>query len=273
MKKLLLVMFVAACMGGALKAEYPCDTSCNVGCYCADWYLATRGALTWHNTGKIHGPLGSGVTRFDVGGSASVAIGYNLPCWNLRIEGEGLYQRNSVKTVALNGLDPAFFDGLATVGNCVANGASTDFALMANLFYDYCLTQCVKLYVGAGLGVSFNRLRVSTDNQPVPMPGATVPIGVISLSQVGKNIAQVYNAIGQPQLAALASTLHETDTNTVFAWNIMAGFTYALNPCWNLDLGYRLFVTSKLSYNRQAGFGKTNTPIVNRAEIGLRYAF
>lgn len=255
-------------------AVAPCVAPCQPCCMPSCWYWAARGALTWHNDLKFNSRLHNmGNLRLDykVGGSASLALGYYftcLPCF--RIELEALYQRNSLKSATFNNLG---INLAPSNGTHPANGANSDFALMANLFYDYDLGCCFKVYLGAGLGVSRTRIRFSTLTMP---PNANLnpsdfgPISTHTFALVG---SEVLAAAGFTEDAAILANIVAATNHTYFAWNVMGGLTYALSPCWNLDLGYRLFAKTKLKINQQAGYNKPNIPLISRLELGLRYNF
>lgn len=258
MKKRLLVLSILAltslnlyanCGYGNGCGPIPCDTPC---CYPSSWYVATRGAVTWRRDVNFNTTSGVNLsTDFKEGGSASFALGYNFQCICMRLELEALYQRNSMKSVTFSNFPTGSAEFNTTMST---NGAVQDFALMANLYYDFNFCSCLKFYVGGGIGIDWNRIRLST---------LTLP------NQLGVSSLQDFNLIVGNPFPGIKSSKH----STYFAWNAMAGLTYTLTPCWYLDLGYRLFSTTKLKFNGDSGFSKSNIPLVHRAEAGLRYNF
>lgn len=281
MKNAILILSLLMLSSLCLRANYvdgnfgvPCavEPCCPPSC----WYFATHGAVVWQNhltfetKSAVHLNNASEKFEYKVGGSGSVAIGMNLsPCW--RFEVEGLYQRNSMKSVALSGVPildlPVPFGAVDLNRSYPANGSISDFALMGNLFYDFNLGCCFKIYLGAGLGVAFNHIRFTTIT--FPFVGS---IGVVSTQDFANAIADVLAIEGFSEAAAIMRNIKSSSSHTYFAWNVMGGLSYELTPCWILDLGYRLFVKTKIKFNEDA-FGKSNIPLTHRAEIGLRYLF
>lgn len=251
MKKRLLILSILALTSLSLKANCgkancacdpclcpsPCATPC---CYPSSWYFATRGAVTWRNdidftvrnTGHIS-------TDLKTGGAVSAALGYNFQCICMRFELETLYQRNSFKSFTLTSPDPLLAPFVGTYG---VHGALQDLALMANLYYDFNLCSCLKFYLGAGVGIDWNRVSFS------------------------KTIVVTTPGINPLELDAAKNKAY-------FAWNAMAGFSYPMTPCWYLDLGYRIWGTNKIKLNLDPGSTKSNVPLVQRVEAGFRYMF
>lgn len=220
----------------------PCAAVCAATpcCYPSAWYVSTKGALTWRNHLDFDLPLGGTLsTHLKTGGGANIAMGYNFQCVCMRFEGELLYQRNSFKSFTLTTPDPLLAPFVGTFG---VHGAIQDLALMANLYYDFCLLS-MKFYLGAGIGADFNRISFS------------------------KTIV----VLTTPTISVLE--LDASQNKTYFAWNAMAGFSYPLTECWFLDLGYRIWGTNKIKLNLNPGNLKSNIPLVQRAEFGFRYNF
>lgn len=265
MKKRFLILSILALTSLSLKANCgkadcacdpclcPAPTPC---CYPSSWYIATRGALTWHNNLKFNTNIGLGTFHDDykIGGGANFAIGYNFQCIPMRFEIEGLYQRNNRTSTKLTNV-PAFLSALGNT-SLPATGSVQDFALMANLYYDFNLCSCLKFYLGGGIGIDFNRLRFST----VFIPGS----GEVSDASVLRGLIPFFPAL---------NNLISAENNTLFAWNAMAGFSYPITQCFYLDLGYRIWGTTGIPFNPSAGFKKSNLPLVQRAEAGFRYNF
>lgn len=67
----------------------------------------------------------------------------------------------------------------------------------------------------------------------------------------------------------------KNNLDTVFAWQLMSGFSYALSDEWDLILGYRLFATAKptLAKFHNEKLKMTKMPLSNNVELGLRFKF
>jgi len=126
------------------------------------------------------------------------------------------------------------------------SGIKSNTALMANLFCDIPVTDLISLYVGAGAGVaSVNGKKI------VPQKGDS------KSSKFKKKHGHL---------------------DTVFAWQGMAGLSYAISDNVDLITGYRLFATAKPSFNTGYQSVKLkhklkNIPLVHSVEIGLRFKF
>lgn len=145
--------------------------NCAPNCYSTDpccpsnWYVAASGSVAWHNDHKFTSTSGIEIdiaTReYKIGYGAAASLGYifNLcNCWNLRLEGEVVWRRNSLKNETLTFVD----ENISTTRP--ANGYTQDIALMANLITDFPLFCDLNGYVGGGLGISFNQLDMSSVN-------------------------------------------------------------------------------------------------------------
>ena len=290
MKKLLITLGIAALTSITLQAANcgPSNTDCsscswkNTDCgspgfydscdklipyddysnCCFDlknWYLAVRGTVTWNEDLKI--------TSSDIflrmrlnqktGGGLSVALGYNInQC--MRFEIEGLYHRNSVQCINLTNPCGSSLLIAEPTGDKSVNGAIQDAALMGNFFYDYTICPCTQLFVGAGAGITFNRMRISTINTST---------GKVTFEQFFANMAGTF-----PGQATELNSVCPSKCHTYFAWNIMGGLSYELSPCWVIEVGYRLFAKNKIKFNQQL-FCKSKIPITHAVVAGLRYKF
>lgn len=165
MKNKLSLLFSAAvvCASTQIAAANCCGPNfCSYDPCCpSNWYVAASGSVAWHNDskftepGELPGEIVNSSIDYKVGGGAAASLGYRFPlcnCWNLRLEGEFVWRRNSFKNLSIVG------------GNTVPlKGHSQDIALMANLITDFPLYCNFGGYVGAGLGVSFNHISLRTD--------------------------------------------------------------------------------------------------------------
>ena len=244
MKKLLLILGFTIIASTNMHAK--CCNDCNSCCFapCA-MYVAGRGSLLWHNELDFNHALGTTTFDYKLGGGGGIAVGYNLYDMCMRFEVEAYYRRNSLDCVNISStaLATDFAQSPATAGSRNACGYMQDVSIMANLYYDFHLS-CVTLYVGGGIGIDFNRIKVKS-------------IGGIPISSFTGTLAGYKCA----------------EEDLYFAWNIMAGVAYPLNNCWTLEGGYRLFSKTKISFSQNVGFSKSNVPLTHGLEAGLRYSF
>lgn len=119
---------------------------------------------------------------------------------------------------------------------------TSNTSLMANVYYDIPAMECLSFYIGAGAGIS----------------------------SVNGKVNDVEFKQGSTQFKKRSGHL-----DNVFAWQIMAGATYALSEDWDLVAGYRLFGTAKPTLAKLGNdrLKMTSRPISNNVEIGLRFKF
>lgn len=207
--------------------------------HCAEesyWYLGATGSLVWHNDMDYdHASVpANGDSSFDIGGGFGLSAGYALPSYYMRAEAELLYRRNNLDSMDLTG---AFLG--ATAGSYSASGHTQDLAVMFNLVADIPVHELFSVYVGGGIGVSFNELE---------------------LDYVNRTSAETF-----------FTGLERKQNSTLFAWQVMGGVSYDINDTVALTAGYRLFATSKLSYNKNLGLSKSNIPMYHSIDLGLRF--
>lgn len=198
------------------------------------WYIAGTGALVFKNKNKAFVDANNGMeNKYKLGWGTSVAVGRTIDCW--RAEVELAYRRNKVKdyNVVENG----------TKNPVKAGAYSRDIAIMANVYYDLPVCNCLSVYIGAGAGVSFNEFAVEQD-------------------------------VGQGGNVSYSHRLYASQKNTLFAWQVMTGVAYDLSENWAITLGYRLFATMKPKYQLDNKVVKAKKiPFSNNIELGLRYKF
>lgn len=122
-------------------------------------------------------------------------------------------------------------------------GIKSNTSLMANVFYDVPVTDLISIYFGAGAGIS------SVNGKSI---------------KVEKNDSHI-----------LKLKKKHGHLDTVFAWQVMSGISYAISDNVDLIAGYRLFATGKPTI---AKLGKEkarlkNIPITQSVELGLRFKF
>lgn len=114
-----------------------------------------------------------------------------------------------------------------------ASGNANAFSVMGNGYHDFSTNGPIKPYVGAGIGVAR-----------------------VALSDVTVGGANAVN-----------------DSDTVFAYQGMAGFSYQLTPRATVYTGYRYFATLDPRFNDAAGQRITSEFASNNVELGYRLAF
>lgn len=129
-------------------------------------------------------------------------------------------------------------------------GFRSNTSLMANAYCDIPVTDVISIYLGAGAGIS-------SVNGKIPSE--------LIITQKGKKLF----------LDELKKKSGHLDT--VFAWQLMAGITFALSDNWDLVGGYRLFATTKptlaKTHHSKDKIKINKTPLSNNVEIGLRFKF
>lgn len=189
-----------------------------------NWYLAGSSSYVWHTNHHFPDsnrffPLGN-VRTYKYGGGANISLGYIFEdyykLWDLRFEGEIVYKRNALRHVKKR---------LRAVGR------TQDIALMANFITDIPVWDCIDLNIGAGVGISFNELRLASIH-------------------------------GFPVFPHLKS-------DEFFACQILCGITYNLFPDVALTAGYRLFATQKVKTPK--GFKCKDIPLTQSLDFGMRF--
>lgn len=152
------------------------DCSCPEpsGCF-SNWYIGGSGSIAWHNNHDFTDIVNFSDTiktsrDYKVGGGAAASLGYFFnvcDCWELRLEGEVIWRRNSLKSQR----EIFIIDGVPLVDDTFpANGYTQDIGLMVNCIADFPLYSDYVGYIGGGGGISFNQLvMTSVDNTPIPL--------------------------------------------------------------------------------------------------------
>lgn len=202
-------------------------------CSCGQWYVAASGSVVWHDELEFRGPNEfSSITNYKTGGGAAASLGY-LFClcngWDLRVEEEILYRRTSLDKGTIR-----FVSGgtiLADIGP--GSGHIQDTALMTNVLLDIPIAYNIGVYLGTGIGVSFNEVKFSN-------------------------------------IGALAVPFSNTSKDELFAWQLMIGFFYDFNRCLSLTAGYRLFMTEKIGDSSSTVKSREASKI-SSIDIGLMF--
>jgi OmpA-OmpF porin, OOP family len=122
---------------------------------------------------------------------------------------------------------------LDTVGGANASGDVNVFTGMVNVLYDLDVPWRIVPYVGAGIGAA----RVKANG------------------------------------AAPVSTTTIDDTDTGFAYQVMAGVEYAVTSQLMLNLGYRYFAVPDLTFTAANGASVETDYASHNVTLGLRYLF
>lgn len=202
-----------------------------------NWYIAGSPSVSWHNDLKFSTVIwDSKLTsrrqfNASLGGNASIGCSFDL-CkdWHLRIEGEAVYRRNPqdrlIDSMIEEGVVVSRFDD-------PAKGHSRDLAIMGNAYIDIPIYCRLDLYIGGGLGGSFNELEMSS--------------------------------FGDTQISPSSKKYR------LFAWQLMSGFSYNATKCIALTAGYRLFATKEVMTPGPAHHERCNNiPITQSIDIGFR---
>jgi opacity protein-like surface antigen len=189
-------------------------------------------------------------------------VGYRLaPHW--RIEVEGGYRPGHISSIKgdssralANAVCSGTYGGVPAggipAGACGTPGGSVKtFTGMFNVLYDFMPDSAFSPFIGAGVGA--NKVLVRANGQ-FNGPGGVGPV------------------------LAPAETYRIRDSDTVLAYQAIAGLTYAYDDHWNLDLTYRYLGGDDVTFAGRAS--GTNQPGDFSGEykdqsvtIGVRYAF
>lgn len=128
---------------------------------------------------------------------------------------------------------------------------SGNLSFMINAYYDIPVTEIVSFYLGAGAGASLV-------------------------------YGQEYNAVIANKKITQESWKYKY-LDTAFAWQGMAGITFALTERVDLYSGYRVFATTKPINNKSkintdgaivtTEYRSKNIPVTNNVEVGIRFKF
>lgn len=149
----------------------------------------------------------------------AVGIGYQFSCLfdvDLEINSRPAYSYSKFQTPVLGSSTPGFLGSktrkfelknVSALINIFVHGSGL------NLFYDLWYGTIIEPFIGAGLGVSYNKL----DNFHSVLATAFIP--------GSNNVGSIMNA----------------NQKSAFAWQFMIGLSLISNAKYGLDLGYRYF--------------------------------
>ncbi len=113
-------------------------------------YISGTGSVAWHNDWSITDGILTESLSHKIGGGGSIAIGLIMNQW--RLEVEGLIRHNSLDSAKIEVFDITYHQEKVT-------GYTQDKAIMLNAFYDIPVQECVSIYLGAGLGATFQKIK------------------------------------------------------------------------------------------------------------------
>ncbi len=211
-------------------------------------------------------------TGFKFGGSA----GYHFDN-GIRVEGELFYAQAKINKLTntqltLTGLTLPI--ELPAEVDLRGSGTAKQLGGMVNVFYDFDIGEAVTPYVGGGIGL------VRIDQSDVKYDTNAVKDEIAK--RVGEFAAGITNAdqrnavlAGLAPLAAV-EVPEPSGTDTVFAWQLGAGFGYAMTDTLTLQLGYRLQAVDGLEFtgtNDGAMVRAETDLLIHFLEIGVRHRF
>ncbi len=133
------------------------------------WYVGVEGGANWvkddnfkltGNVGALEsgegGPAQLGKANFDTGWAAMATVGYAFTN-NWRVELEGGYRHNKFKATVL---DPGDFTETAGEATAFYRGHLNEFTIMANVLYDFQLTDRLSLSLGVGAGADNSKWKM-----------------------------------------------------------------------------------------------------------------
>jgi len=261
------------------------------------YYVTGLGAVTWHRDMEIQQANISTIatqsldTDYHVGYGVAGAVGIGITkCW--RFEVEGYFRNNEGKGMMFN-------DPIAGSNRVSAHFHYRSFSLMANTFYDFCICDCLELYIGGGIGAAWVQFIADPFSVGVPndcgnpcfacpqcdIDGVIVPCEscctdstfqcdcpctrVVKRSTVGKKRLMEGPAEGTTPSYKLE--------NVRFAYQIMVGFAYTIACNIDAIAGYRLWGTTKeksrFINNGTIALSEHKAPLVSSLEFGLRFRF
>lgn len=199
--------------------------------------------------------------------SADLGFGYKFSNWlraDIIAEQRSTASRSGIGGTAVcpTGvvLNPGGLTTSLVNSNCDIHGASklSHWNLMANVYADLGTWGGLTPYVGAGLGLSHS---VVSGNTWATVNGTGAAYNSTLIDPLTLVTTNYYN-YSQAKSAAKSQ----------LAWNVMAGFGYALNEHATIDLGYRY-----LNMGRYTGLPDKNGAVLTRKltsqeiRLGVRY--
>lgn len=212
--------------------SWPCGSCGANWMNITDWYIAAGASIDWHRDLVILGGSTNEEFDFKPGWNAFGALGA-IVFYQWRVEFELAYHLSKIKNV-----QSSIAGTSATIS---VGGHIEDTPLMVNAYYDIPVMEFVGLYIGAGVGVSFNEFHASgyTNN--------------------GANVLKI------------------TKKEALFAWQFKAGLMVHVSCHGTFFAGYRFFGTGKPAgdFTRNTSNGNfdasfSRTPYLNALEVGIR---
>lgn len=266
--------------------------------WCPDhYYITGLGAVTKHRDMQIQQTNTSLITTemldtdykhgYGVGGAVGIGI---TKCWRFEVEG---YFRNN------EGENLVFNDPIVGANQINANFHYRSFSLMANTFYDLYICDCLKLYVGGGIGAAWvefiaDPFTVGVTNScdtpcfaclPCTDGSSPVECNDCCFNDTFGCSCPCFEATAERKVKqkrllqgpADGTTPSYKLENVRFAYQIMVGFAYTIACNIDAIAGYRLWGTTKeknrFINNGTMAISEQKAPFVSSVEFGLRYRF
>ena len=240
MKKTLLCATAALAMATATGAAHATD----------GWYVRGDVGYTFDGTfdydpiNPVPGVL-AGKSEVEDGMTYGLGLGYGFDN-GFRLEGAVTQHNNSLDVEANAGNLPVYQGNLSATEYVVLSpiGSYDGWDAMLNLYYDFDMGSSFAPYVGAGVGWSEIEAQI-TSMALVDTSGPTV---------------------------TRANFLD--DSESAFAYQLLAGFGYDLTEQLTFDLGYRYFVVSNADFGDSVlGVDYDSELIEHNVTAGLRWQF
>ena len=214
-------------------------------------------------------------TGFKLGGSVGYIFGNGI-----RVEGELFYARAKVSKLTHGSISASSALGDIEIEEELAipvSGSVDQLGGMVNVFYDFEIGEAVTPYVGGGIGL------VRIDQSDLNYDTGAV-VGALSCEGAYLQAAAAAAAQNQqpPPRETVCANLPEIDTpepsgtDTVFAWQLGAGFGYDITDSVTLQLGYRLQSVDGLTFtgmNDVASIRAETDLLIHFLEVGVRHRF
>jgi opacity protein-like surface antigen len=192
------------------------------------WYAAIGGGANLLGTPSLDNAASTRKLEpdFDTGWALSGSVGYRWTC-GLRTEVEASYRRNEAGSTHT-----------AVFGDIDLDGDTSQYAVMANVLYDFRVGENLTLSLGGGVGLADADTQISI--------GPTWPY------------------------------ISDLDHSWSFAWQLIGGVSYSLSPNTEFFVEYHYFrndgndvITNPMLVPLETGMDMENQTVM----VGVRFAF
>jgi opacity protein-like surface antigen len=201
----------------------------------AQLYIAGNFGVEFLNDSDISssgtGTNGSGEISYGKGVGFSGALGMALG--RIRVEGEAFYRVADLDTLTVSTSGMRIGTTTVTAGTLTANGDTTAYGVLGNVYYDIYTGTAWVPYLGIGFGGAHLQLNINS-------------------------------------LGATAISFDETDW--VLAYQGSAGLAYQISSAFAFTMGYRYFATTDTTYS-VSGTENEFEMSAHIFHAGLRYKF